>query len=139
MDYLTSLRMRKARKYLLETDKTMEDIAESIGYQNGFYFSRIFKKKVGVTPSAFRKKHRKWFMLRVWEVWVDLRVGGHYFRAAVMNLRAGQHHFRALLRLFRSQRLHLRSVFLLLWAVDKNSQSFKNPLSRQQGIPRLIT
>ncbi|KGX90610.1 helix-turn-helix domain-containing protein [Pontibacillus marinus] len=59
MDYLTSLRMRKARKYLLETDKTMEDIAESIGYQNGFYFSRIFKKKVGVTPSEFRKKHRK--------------------------------------------------------------------------------
>lgn len=58
MDYLTSLRMRKARKYLLETDKTMEDIAESVGYQNGFYFSRIFKKKVGITPSEFRKRHR---------------------------------------------------------------------------------
>lgn len=57
-DYLTSLRMRRARNFLLETEKTMEDIAVTVGYQNGFYFSRIFKKKVGVSPSEFRKRHQ---------------------------------------------------------------------------------
>ncbi|TMW71259.1 helix-turn-helix domain-containing protein [Alteribacter natronophilus] len=59
MEYLTVLRMRKARTYLIETEKTMDDIAASIGYQNGFYFSRIFKKKMGMAPSEFRRRHQK--------------------------------------------------------------------------------
>lgn len=57
VEYLSSLRMRKARNYLLETDRTIEDIANLVGYQNGFYFSRMFKQKVGINPSEFRKRH----------------------------------------------------------------------------------
>lgn len=56
-DYLTSLKLRKARTLLLETTYTVEDIATQCGYSNGFYFSRIFKKKMKMSPSQFRKTH----------------------------------------------------------------------------------
>ncbi|MBY6037178.1 AraC family transcriptional regulator [Fictibacillus nanhaiensis] len=58
IDYLTSLRLRKARTLLLETDCTIEDIAVRCGYNNGFYFSRIFSKKMKMSPSQFRRTHK---------------------------------------------------------------------------------
>ncbi|MDF2960449.1 MAG: AraC family transcriptional regulator [Paenibacillus sp.] len=58
MDYLTSLRLQKAQALLLETELTLEQIAEQCGYDNGFYFSRMFTKKMNVSPSAYRKSHR---------------------------------------------------------------------------------
>ncbi|WP_408008137.1 helix-turn-helix domain-containing protein [Pseudalkalibacillus sp. A8] len=58
IDYLTSLRLRRARTLLLETDYTIEDIAVRCGYNNGFYFSRIFSKKMKMSPSQFRKTHK---------------------------------------------------------------------------------
>ncbi|NOU94788.1 helix-turn-helix domain-containing protein [Paenibacillus sp. LMG 31456] len=58
MDYLTSLRLHKAQTLLLETELTLEQIAEQCGYENGFYFSRMFNKKIKVSPSAYRKSHR---------------------------------------------------------------------------------
>ncbi|WP_041638265.1 helix-turn-helix domain-containing protein [Anoxybacillus flavithermus] len=57
-EYLTLLRLRKARTLLLETDYTIDDIASRCGYSNGFYFSRIFSKKMKMSPSNFRKIHR---------------------------------------------------------------------------------
>ncbi|TDF93295.1 helix-turn-helix transcriptional regulator [Paenibacillus piri] len=58
MQFLTSLRLEKAQTLLLETSLTLEQIAEQCGYDNGFYFSRMFTRKMNVTPSAFRKSHR---------------------------------------------------------------------------------
>ncbi|RZI50290.1 AraC family transcriptional regulator [Aeribacillus pallidus] len=58
IEYLTLLRLRKARTLLLETDYTIDDIASRCGYSNGFYFSRIFSKKMKMSPSNFRKLHR---------------------------------------------------------------------------------
>lgn len=57
-EYLTSLRLRKARTLLLETDFTVENIAIQCGYNNGFYFSRVFSKKMKMSPSQFRKTHK---------------------------------------------------------------------------------
>jgi AraC-like DNA-binding protein len=54
-DYLTSVRVTEAKKMLRFTDKTMDEIAESIGVNGGAYFSRLFKKVEGVSPGAFRK------------------------------------------------------------------------------------
>jgi len=55
---LTSLRLRKAQSLLLETNKTLEDIAEKCGYKNGFYFSRRFSKKLNISPSEYRKNNK---------------------------------------------------------------------------------
>lgn len=57
-DYILSVRLENAKKMLCYTDASGEIIAESCGFCDQFYFSRIFKKKVGLSPSAFRSKHR---------------------------------------------------------------------------------
>src|SRR5690606_25962239 len=57
IQYLTSVRLEKAKTLLLETNLTLEQIAETIGYQNGFYVNRLFMKHMKITPSAYRKMH----------------------------------------------------------------------------------
>ncbi|CAG7637871.1 helix-turn-helix domain-containing protein [Paenibacillus allorhizosphaerae] len=56
--YLTSLRLKKATTLLTETNLTLEQIAESIGYQNGFYLNRVFKNQMKMTPAKFREMNR---------------------------------------------------------------------------------
>ena len=54
--YLLSIRISQAKYLLTETNMRINDIAKNIGYDDPFYFSRIFKKHIGVSPSAYRKK-----------------------------------------------------------------------------------
>lgn len=56
--YLTECRIQIARKLLTETDDTLEEISGQCGYENGYYFSRVFKQAAGITPSAYRKQYR---------------------------------------------------------------------------------
>jgi AraC family transcriptional regulator len=58
IDYLTSLRIQKVQKLLLDSDMTLQQIAGHCGFENEFYLSRVFKKRMHVTPSSFRKLHR---------------------------------------------------------------------------------
>jgi len=58
IDYLTRLRMEKARTLLSETKLSLDQISECCGYANGFYLHRVFVKQMGVTPSQYRKGHR---------------------------------------------------------------------------------
>ncbi|PLT46830.1 Transcriptional regulator, AraC family [Paenibacillus pasadenensis] len=52
--YLTELRMRQAKELLRQPGRpTLRDIAASVGYADELYFSRLFKKTAGVSPSAF--------------------------------------------------------------------------------------
>ncbi|WP_339287324.1 AraC family transcriptional regulator [Paenibacillus sp. FSL E2-0201] len=55
IDYLIQLRMSKAKNLLLSTDFTLKEIAESVGYTDSYYFSRIFKKYEGVSPTSFKE------------------------------------------------------------------------------------
>ena len=55
MDYLISVRITEAKKFIRFTDKTMDEIAEKVGINGAAYFSRLFKKVEGVSPSEFRK------------------------------------------------------------------------------------
>ncbi len=55
--YLTVLRINEAKKYLLETDLAIFDIAEKCGFDDTFYFSRCFSKFCACSPSEFRKIH----------------------------------------------------------------------------------
>ena len=56
-EYLLGLRFSLAKKLLLqETFISVEDVAAKCGFADTFYFSTIFKKKIGVTPKAYRNK-----------------------------------------------------------------------------------
>lgn len=59
MDYLTDLRINRAKRYLVESNGKLRDIAKKVGYNDEFYFSRKFKKEVGVSPSAFVKNPKR--------------------------------------------------------------------------------
>ena len=56
IQYLQNLRIEKA-KYLLESSKeSFERITEAVGYEDGNSFRRLFKERVGLSPSGYRKK-----------------------------------------------------------------------------------
>jgi two-component system, response regulator YesN len=55
-DYLTEVRIEKAKEYIERTNMKMYEIAESVGFQNIYYFSKIFKKVTGKTPMEFKDK-----------------------------------------------------------------------------------
>ena len=54
--YLTDLRMRQAKKLLLDTSLTVREIAARVGYPDPFHFSRSFKNTVGTSPAQFREE-----------------------------------------------------------------------------------
>lgn len=55
-DDLMDMRIDKAKELLLYTDRRLADIALSCGFQNEFYFSRVFKARVSVSPGAYRRE-----------------------------------------------------------------------------------
>lgn len=56
-EYLTETRIENARKLLESTDATIAGIAQSVGYHDVKYFSKLFTKTVGLTPAKYRKLH----------------------------------------------------------------------------------
>ncbi|MFC4808632.1 AraC family transcriptional regulator [Paenibacillus sp. GCM10023250] len=57
-EFVTELRLARACRLLEETTLSIDNIASRCGYENGFYLSRIFRQKRGMTPSFYRKAHR---------------------------------------------------------------------------------
>lgn len=57
-EFLTKERISQAARYLTETTKTLDVIARECGYENGFYLSRVFTKKMKMSPSEYRRTHR---------------------------------------------------------------------------------
>lgn len=55
VDYLAGIRISAAKKLLSETNKTITEIYEDVGFNNRNTFIRTFKKNTGLTPSEFRK------------------------------------------------------------------------------------
>lgn len=55
-DYLTRLRMRSARKFLVTSKLPVALIAEKVGYQSDLSFVKAFRKLHGETPRAYRKR-----------------------------------------------------------------------------------
>lgn len=53
--YILSLRISNARTLLESTSCNISEISNIIGYDNPLYFSRLFKKQCGMSPSEFRK------------------------------------------------------------------------------------
>ena len=57
MNYVTSLRIEKAKDYLANTDMKMYEVSCAVGYSDYAYFSQIFKKHTGTTLSAYRRQN----------------------------------------------------------------------------------
>jgi YesN/AraC family two-component response regulator len=55
-DVLAGIRIKEAKRLLLETNKQIKEISALVGYQNSNYFSRIFKELSGLSPREFRMK-----------------------------------------------------------------------------------
>lgn len=55
IEYLTTLRMNKAKELLRCTGMRSSEIAGEVGYKDAHYFSYLFKKTQGMTPSEYRK------------------------------------------------------------------------------------
>lgn len=55
MQYITSVRLNRARTLLESTDYTIQEISSMVGYDNPLYFSRIFRRQMGEPPSHYRR------------------------------------------------------------------------------------
>ncbi|TBL72375.1 helix-turn-helix domain-containing protein [Paenibacillus thalictri] len=58
VEYATRLRLEEVKRLLLETNYTLEAIASLCGYENGSYLSRVFRSKIGINASEFRKNNQ---------------------------------------------------------------------------------
>lgn len=54
-EYLAGVRIEKAKALLLQTKGSIKDIALAVGYQDDKYFSKLFRKQVGIKPSEYKK------------------------------------------------------------------------------------
>ena len=56
MQFIVSLRVNNAQILLEQTNYSIYEIAKIVGYDDQLYFSRLFRKQKGVSPSQYRKR-----------------------------------------------------------------------------------
>ena len=59
VDYMTGLRMTKARQLIAGTELMIYEVAIMVGYENPTYFSTVFKKTAGISPKYYRQHIRR--------------------------------------------------------------------------------
>lgn len=57
IEYLTAIRMNRAKEMLIETNEKVRDVARQVGYKDEFYFSRRFKEQYGIAPTVYIKQN----------------------------------------------------------------------------------
>lgn len=58
IEYFNHLKIQKASQYLQFTQDRVNEISNKLGIQDSYYFSRLFKKLMGISPIEYRKKFR---------------------------------------------------------------------------------
>ncbi len=58
LEYLTKVRIEKAKAYLKEHHCKLYEVAAKVGYRNSHYFSKVFQKETGMHPLDYRKGSR---------------------------------------------------------------------------------
>lgn len=58
MEYLSTLRLKRAESLLCRTEQPIAQIAAQCGFESPYYFSNSFKKYYGLSPRNYRQKHR---------------------------------------------------------------------------------
>ncbi|EOL48835.1 AraC family transcriptional regulator [Enterococcus phoeniculicola] len=56
INYLIQVRLKHAKELLQNDQLTIRDVAQAVGYQDAYHFSKLFKKYYGVSPSQIEKK-----------------------------------------------------------------------------------
>ncbi|MBX4149104.1 AraC family transcriptional regulator [Paenibacillus lautus] len=56
LEHLIEIRLKRAKKLLKKSELPISNISEEVGYPDSYYFSRLFKKYVGMSPSDYRMK-----------------------------------------------------------------------------------
>lgn len=59
IDYVTGVRIERAKELLLSTDQSCTEICFEVGYNNQSYFTRAFKSLVGIPPRQFRAQNQR--------------------------------------------------------------------------------
>jgi transcriptional regulator GlxA family with amidase domain len=58
MEYVQTLRVEEAKQILETTDQPIDAVAKDVGYGDASFFTRLFRRKVGMTPASYRKRFR---------------------------------------------------------------------------------
>ena len=59
VDAVVSRKLEEACKFLIESEKKIHEIGRKVGYENIQFFGKQFKKKYGMTPLEYRRKHQQ--------------------------------------------------------------------------------
>lgn len=59
LQYFNQLKIQKSCQYLYFSDKNIKEICHELGFSDPFYFSRLFKKYIGISPSEYKKLRKK--------------------------------------------------------------------------------
>jgi len=59
MAYFVELRIQRAKEFLNNTGMSVKEVAWELGFEDQLYFSRLFKKVSGISPTAYREEHSK--------------------------------------------------------------------------------
>jgi AraC-like DNA-binding protein len=57
MDYVHAVRVEKAKRIIERDAGGIDDVAYEVGYEDPTFFRRLFKREVGLTPAAYRRKY----------------------------------------------------------------------------------
>lgn len=72
IEYLTDIRLQRAKELLVQTSLPVQCIVEMVGYNDPCYFSRVFRKATGQSPGQYRKTFLKITRRRKDEPWSPL-------------------------------------------------------------------
>ena len=59
MEYLQRVRIEKSKTWLKETELSLKEIAEALGFSDQLYFSKVFKKTENMTPTEYRRRTKQ--------------------------------------------------------------------------------
>lgn len=59
IEYINNTRINMAKFMLIDSNLQISEVSYNVGFEDALYFSKFFKKKTGLSPKEFRKKHSK--------------------------------------------------------------------------------
>ncbi|UKS29326.1 helix-turn-helix domain-containing protein [Paenibacillus sp. HWE-109] len=64
LDYLTEVRMKRAKELLLLSNAPLRDIAHRVGFKDEYYFNRRFRQSMGISPKQYARTHPRNVMIQ---------------------------------------------------------------------------